>query len=257
MEEDEGTTTNVEGRVIHHRKVVTPPAEAREDWKIICDIGYVVWARVTSSATSRRRRSSMSCGSPPRVDRRITAALPGSGSTPRWECSGRVPSSITQGPHVFMKAIDLDIRTGRLIFSAVDWRPSAEDARRRISDHPDDGTCGVPVSIGHTDTSHWRAGGSIPATSLRDSPSPGRRSSASRTATSYGREPSRSDRRSREGREDDSAGHGLCPVPLASRPFGQQLHYSRDRPCFQDSGVQDLRGPRLARSMNPRTRSPR
>ncbi len=38
MEEDEGTTTNVEGRVIRHRKVVTPPGDAREDWKIICDI---------------------------------------------------------------------------------------------------------------------------------------------------------------------------------------------------------------------------
>ena len=38
MEEDEGTTTNVEGRVIHHRKVVSPPGEAREDWKIICEI---------------------------------------------------------------------------------------------------------------------------------------------------------------------------------------------------------------------------
>lgn len=38
MEEDEGTTTNVEGRVIRHRKAVTPPADAREDWKIICEI---------------------------------------------------------------------------------------------------------------------------------------------------------------------------------------------------------------------------
>jgi assimilatory nitrate reductase catalytic subunit len=38
LEEDEGTTTNVEGRVIHHRKVVSPPGEAREDWKIICEI---------------------------------------------------------------------------------------------------------------------------------------------------------------------------------------------------------------------------
>lgn len=38
MEEDEGTTTNVEGRVIHHRKVVDPPGEAREDWRIICDL---------------------------------------------------------------------------------------------------------------------------------------------------------------------------------------------------------------------------
>src|SRR6185312_940222 len=36
MEEDEGTTTNVEGRVIHHRQVVKPPAGAREDWRIIC-----------------------------------------------------------------------------------------------------------------------------------------------------------------------------------------------------------------------------
>jgi assimilatory nitrate reductase catalytic subunit len=38
MEEDEGTTTNVEGRVIHHRKVVAPPNGAREDWKILCEI---------------------------------------------------------------------------------------------------------------------------------------------------------------------------------------------------------------------------
>ena len=38
MEEDEGTTTNVEGRVIHHRQVVKPPAGAREDWRIICDL---------------------------------------------------------------------------------------------------------------------------------------------------------------------------------------------------------------------------
>src|SRR5207248_9887556 len=38
MEEDEGTTTNVEGRVIHHQKAVDPPGNARADWKIICDI---------------------------------------------------------------------------------------------------------------------------------------------------------------------------------------------------------------------------
>jgi assimilatory nitrate reductase catalytic subunit len=38
MEEDEGTTTSVEGRVIHHRKAVNPPPGAREDWKIVCDL---------------------------------------------------------------------------------------------------------------------------------------------------------------------------------------------------------------------------
>src|SRR5262249_5409764 len=38
LEEDEGTTTSVEGRVIHHQKVVAPPPGAREDWRIICDL---------------------------------------------------------------------------------------------------------------------------------------------------------------------------------------------------------------------------
>jgi assimilatory nitrate reductase catalytic subunit len=39
MEEDEGTTTSVEGRVILHRKAVDPPPGARADWRIICDLG--------------------------------------------------------------------------------------------------------------------------------------------------------------------------------------------------------------------------
>jgi assimilatory nitrate reductase catalytic subunit len=38
MEEDEGTTTSVEGRVILHRKAVEPPAGARTDWRIVCDL---------------------------------------------------------------------------------------------------------------------------------------------------------------------------------------------------------------------------
>ena len=38
MEEDEGTTTNVEGRVIRHRKVVSPPEGAWEDWKILLEL---------------------------------------------------------------------------------------------------------------------------------------------------------------------------------------------------------------------------
>ncbi len=38
MEEDEGTTTNVEGRVIRHRQAVNPPPGAREDWAIINEI---------------------------------------------------------------------------------------------------------------------------------------------------------------------------------------------------------------------------
>jgi assimilatory nitrate reductase catalytic subunit len=38
QEEDEGTVTQTEGRVIRINKAVTPPGEAREDWRIIQDL---------------------------------------------------------------------------------------------------------------------------------------------------------------------------------------------------------------------------
>ena len=38
MEEDEGTTTSTEGRVILHRRAVDPPPGARQDWRIVCDL---------------------------------------------------------------------------------------------------------------------------------------------------------------------------------------------------------------------------
>src|SRR6185436_13041908 len=38
QEEDEGTITTAEGRVVLTKQAVTPPGEAREDWKIICDL---------------------------------------------------------------------------------------------------------------------------------------------------------------------------------------------------------------------------
>ncbi len=38
QEEDEGVVANVEGRVIHIQKAVTPPGNARVDWEIYCDL---------------------------------------------------------------------------------------------------------------------------------------------------------------------------------------------------------------------------
>ena len=54
MEEDEGTTTNVEGRVIHHQKAVSPPAGAREDSRIICDLAARLGAREKFAYASTR-----------------------------------------------------------------------------------------------------------------------------------------------------------------------------------------------------------
>jgi assimilatory nitrate reductase catalytic subunit len=36
--EDEGTTTNLEGRVIKINRAADPPGEARRDWEIVCDL---------------------------------------------------------------------------------------------------------------------------------------------------------------------------------------------------------------------------
>jgi assimilatory nitrate reductase catalytic subunit len=41
-EEDEGTVTQVEGRVIKINKAVDPPGEARQDWRIIQDIAHAL-----------------------------------------------------------------------------------------------------------------------------------------------------------------------------------------------------------------------
>ena len=38
QEEDEGTVTSAEGRVLRIRKAVDPPGEARPDWRIVCDL---------------------------------------------------------------------------------------------------------------------------------------------------------------------------------------------------------------------------
>jgi assimilatory nitrate reductase catalytic subunit len=38
--EDEGTTTNLEGRVVKLNRAVEPPGEARRDWEIACDLAH-------------------------------------------------------------------------------------------------------------------------------------------------------------------------------------------------------------------------
>ncbi|MFC4637759.1 molybdopterin oxidoreductase family protein [Deinococcus hohokamensis] len=38
--EEEGTTTNLEGRVQRRRKAITAPGAAREDWRILCDLAH-------------------------------------------------------------------------------------------------------------------------------------------------------------------------------------------------------------------------
>jgi len=125
MEEDEGTTTNVEGRVIHHRKVVSPPGEAREDWKIICDI-----------ATRLGKGDKFSYGSPKDIFEELRVASKGGisdyyGMTWEkidnengvfWPC----PEPGHPGTPRLYEDKKFKHPDGKAHFYPVDWRPSAE-----------------------------------------------------------------------------------------------------------------------------------
>ncbi|HEY1213305.1 MAG TPA: molybdopterin-dependent oxidoreductase [Bryobacteraceae bacterium] len=125
MEEDEGTTTNVEGRVIRHRKVVTPPGEAREDWKIICDLA----GRLGHGDKFRY-------SSPREIFEEIRIASKGSHS----DYSGMTWERIEQNNGIFWPCPSTDHPgtprlyengkfghpDGKAHFIPVEWRPSAE-----------------------------------------------------------------------------------------------------------------------------------
>jgi assimilatory nitrate reductase catalytic subunit len=125
MEEDEGTTTNVEGRVIHHRKAVTPPGDAREDWRIICDI-----------ATRLGKGEKFNYASPHDIFEELRVASRGGVS----DYYGMTWEKIDSENGVFWPCPEVghpgtprlyeDKRfnhpDGKAHFHPVDWRPSAE-----------------------------------------------------------------------------------------------------------------------------------
>jgi assimilatory nitrate reductase catalytic subunit len=126
LEEDEGTTTNVEGRVIHHRKVVDPPPGARQDWKIICDL-----------AARLGQRERFSYDSPRDIFEELRAASKGGvadyyGITWEkideqmgvfWPC----PSLDHPGTPRLYEGWKFGHPDGKAHFQPVEWRPAAEE----------------------------------------------------------------------------------------------------------------------------------
>jgi assimilatory nitrate reductase catalytic subunit len=126
MEEDEGTTTNVEGRVIHHRQVVRPPEGAREDWRIICDLAGRLGAGDKFAYQSTRDifeelRVASSGGVADyagitweRIDREMGVF---------WPC----PSVDHPGTPRLYEGGRFGHPDGRAHFRPVEWRPAAEE----------------------------------------------------------------------------------------------------------------------------------
>jgi assimilatory nitrate reductase catalytic subunit len=125
MEEDDGTTTNVEGRVIRHRRAVEPPADARVDWKIVCDL-----------AARLGKADKFNYVSPRDIFEEIRVASKGgicdySGMTWErldenyglfWPC----PSTEHPGTPRLYENGKFGHSDGKAHFLPVEWRPSAE-----------------------------------------------------------------------------------------------------------------------------------
>jgi assimilatory nitrate reductase catalytic subunit len=126
MEEDEGTTTSVEGRVIHHKKAVDPPGDARVDWKIICEIA----ARLGQSEKFKYE-------SPKEIFDELRLASKGGicdyyGIT--WERIDRekgvfwpCPSPDHPGTPRLYEGNRFHHPDGKAHFQPVEWRPAAEE----------------------------------------------------------------------------------------------------------------------------------
>ncbi len=127
MEEDEGTTTSVEGRVIHHRKAVDPPPEAREDWRIIVDLAARLGAGEKFAYRSPReifeelRRASKGGVADyagitwEKIDEQMGVF---------WPC----PSVEHPGTPRLYEGGRFGHPDGKARFQAVEWRPAAEEA---------------------------------------------------------------------------------------------------------------------------------
>jgi assimilatory nitrate reductase catalytic subunit len=126
QEEDEGTVTTAEGRVVRIRQAVKPPGEAREDWRILCDIArrFAPWERFPYSCAEDvfRELRAVSRGGVcdyygityERIEREHGVF---------WPC----PSADHPGtPRLFEGGRFLH-PDGKARFHAVEYRPPAED----------------------------------------------------------------------------------------------------------------------------------
>lgn len=126
MEEDEGTTTSVEGRVIHHKQAVAPPGEARQDWKIICDLAARLGEKQRFAFGSTREifeelRVASKGGKSDyygitwdRIDREFGVF---------WPC----PSLDHPGTPRLYEGGKFAHPDGKAHFQPVEWRPAAEE----------------------------------------------------------------------------------------------------------------------------------
>ena len=126
QEEDEGTVTTGEGRVVRIRQAVPPPAQARRDWEIIVDIAHRLGKGRSFPYTRPeeifRELAAASAGAP--VDYSgITYEKIERGYGIFWPC----PTSEHGGTPRLFEDHRFYFPDGRARFHPVEYRPPAED----------------------------------------------------------------------------------------------------------------------------------
>ena len=185
-EEDEGTVTQVEGRIIKINKAVDCPGEAREDWRIIQDIaralgrphgftftqpreifeelriaskgGVADYSGVTYEKITQQLGVFWPCYS---EDPQTGAPIDDHPGTPRlFETRQLQPGRKGSGPFYFPD--------GRARFNVAEYRPPVDDASEEYPILPDHRPRGQPVPVGHADAPHRAAGQPVPGAAYRD-----------------------------------------------------------------------------------------
>jgi assimilatory nitrate reductase catalytic subunit len=126
MEEDEGTTTNTEGRVIHHRKAIEPPEGAHEDWWIACEIAKRLgvgdkFAFDSPRAIFEELRVASKGGTADYFG--ITWEKIDANNGVFWPC----PSLDHPGTPRLYEGARFAHADGKAHFQPVEWRPAAEE----------------------------------------------------------------------------------------------------------------------------------
>ncbi len=255
QEEDEGTVTQIEGRVIKINKAVNSPGGAREDWRIIQDIAAKL-GRPRGFTFTEPRGIFEELRHLRRRDRRLfrhhlrTAgartrrllAVPQRG--PSWHTAplrGRRPEPHRQGKRPFLFPRRQSAVYRRAVHAAGRGRG------RRLSDHSHHRPRRQPVPFRRADAAHRTARGSMPRTVDRNAPTAGGENWGRRRRLGDGRIAPWLLHPADASRDDDSAGHRVRAVPLGRREEHQPRHHRGAGPDLENPGVQGVCGSRSER----------
>ncbi len=147
--EEEGTMTNLEGRILLRRRMVAPLDGRADGCGDRQGAGGPAGAGASGSARSRGR-SSTSCAGPARAGWRTIAASLGSGSRRRTACSGPARARAIRARRA-RSSTGSRRASGRARFHRVEHRATAEEPDAEFPDDPDHRPGHGAVPVRHAD----------------------------------------------------------------------------------------------------------